>query len=258
MVMKKNNLITISSGKGGVGKTFLSINLAHALALQGKKVLLIDADIGLANIDIQLGIIPKKDLSHVFCEHLSIENIIITHENTRFDLIAGRSGSGFLGKLSQITLNKFIKDITLLGKNYDYVIIDLESGMSKLVKKFIQSSFFNIVLLNEEPASLTNAYSLLKWAHILNPCVVITNTTSLEQGERIFNALSKAAHKFIGISSTYLGSIPKDTNVPVVIGRQMPILNFSPKSIASRSIKKISNNIMKFLEESQPQSLTRR
>ncbi len=257
MASKKNNLMTISSGKGGVGKTFLSITLAHAFALQGKKILLIDADIGLANIDIQLGIVPKKDLGHVFCDQLSLENAVISHEGTGFDLIAGRSGSGFFGELSAMFLNKLIKDIIVLGRNYDQVIIDVEAGIGQLVKEFIKSSSFNLVLLNEEPTSLTDAYALIKVTRILNPYVVITNTSTPEQGKNIFNALSKATHKFIGIAPTYLGSVPKDKNVPAVIRLQMPILNFAPKSMASEAITEISNDIIKFSQISNVQVVTR-
>ncbi len=239
----RNNLITVSSGKGGVGKTWFSITLAHALALQGKRVLLIDADVSLANVDIQLGIVPAKDLGHVLCEQILVKDAIICCQKTGFDLIAGRSGSGLFSGIPMVFLNKIMKEIQSISKGYDWVIIDAEAGIGQTVKEFAKASFTNIVILNEEPTSLTDAYALIKVTRILNPHIVITNTSTPDQGKNIFNALSKATHKFMGIAPTYLGDIQKDPNVQHVIRLQTPILSTFPQTHASVMIKQIAQTI---------------
>jgi flagellar biosynthesis protein FlhG len=253
--MKKNNLITIASGKGGVGKTFISITLAHAYALQGKKILLIDADIGLANIDIQLGIVPQKDLGHVLCEQIDLKTSIIQCKSTGFDLIAGRSGSGFFGGIPSTFLNRIIKDLLLISQDYDHVIIDLEAGIGPIVKEFLKISFINIILLNEEPTSLTDAYALIKVARILNPYIITTNISTENQGKNVFDALSKATHKFMGVAPTYLGGVPKDQNVPHTIRRQTPILNLAPDSLASMALVKLCQEMNKLYTYNQHQTI---
>ncbi|MDY0010056.1 MAG: AAA family ATPase, partial [Bdellovibrionales bacterium] len=127
-------LIAVASGKGGVGKTWFSIGLAHALSKQGKKVLLFDGDLGLANVDVQLGLMAKRDLSDVIEGNLGMARVIQRHEDGGFDVIAGRSGQGALASLPLPRLQEIVEQLRMILKDYDAIIIDLGAGIDRTVR----------------------------------------------------------------------------------------------------------------------------
>ena len=154
--LKKPNKIAIASGKGGVGKTWFSITLSHALAKQGSKVLLFDGDLGLANLDIQLGLMPKQDLSAVIAGRLTLNQAIIDYTNAGFHVIAGRSGSGGLSNVTSSRLQILTSDLNLLAPNYDFVIVDLGAGVERTARQLAYNASTCIVLLTDEPTSSTS------------------------------------------------------------------------------------------------------
>ena len=159
---KANNMIAIASGKGGVGKTWFSITLAHYLAQTGNKILLFDGDLGLANLDIQLGLTPKHDLGNVIAGKLTLNQAITRFEEGEFDILAGRSGSGGLINITASRMKILSNDLRVLAANYDTVLLDLGAGVERTVQQLTNGAGSVIVVINDEPTSLTDAYAFIK------------------------------------------------------------------------------------------------
>ncbi|MCK5444548.1 MAG: AAA family ATPase, partial [Rhodospirillaceae bacterium] len=166
---KGQNIIAIASGKGGVGKTWLAITLAHAIANHERKVLLLDGDLGLANLDIQLGLMPKQDLGSVIAGRLTLNQAVLPFPPGGFDIIAGRSGSGGLANVPPSRLQMLSEDLTLLAQAYDRIIIDLGAGVERTVRQLTANVGIVIVVATDEPTSLTDAYAFIKVTHMERP-----------------------------------------------------------------------------------------
>jgi flagellar biosynthesis protein FlhG len=242
------NMFAIASGKGGVGKTWFSITLAHALAKIGKRMLLFDGDLGLANLDIQLGLMPKQDLSNVISGRLTLNQAIINYAEGGFDIIAGRSGSGGLANIASSRLQMVGDDLALLSANYDTVLMDLGAGIERTVRQLAHNSKTCIVLLTDEPTSLTDAYAFIKIMHADRPeimiKVVINIVNSTREGDRTFNTLLKACEGFLKISPPLLGVIRRDTRVREAIRAQTPLLTRFPNCEAAQDVEKITANLL--------------
>ena len=181
-------IIAVSNQKGGVGKTWFSISLSHAFALKKSKVLLFDADLGLANVDIQLGLMPQRDIGGVISGKLSLSQAKIRYEQGKFDVVAGRSGSGNLAALPPTQLNNLGNDLVELSSNYDKVIMDLGAGIDRTVRNLAYRAKTIIVIATTEPTSLTDAYAFVKLSIQTNPSadirIVINNCASHIEGQR--------------------------------------------------------------------------
>ncbi len=245
---KNRNIIAIASGKGGVGKTWLSITLAHAIAKTERKTLLFDGDLGLANLDIQLGLMPKEDLGSVIGGRLTLNQAIINHDAYGFDIIAGRSGSGGLVSITANRLKMLSDDLKVLAQGYDKVLIDLGAGVERTVQHLTNTAGKVIVVVTDEPTSLTDAYAFIKVTHTENPGVdfeVVANiVNSTREGERTYNTLLKACEGFLKISPPLLGVIRRDMKVPEAIRSQTSILIRSPNSEAARDVETIAQKLL--------------
>ena len=162
-------LIAVASGKGGVGKTWFAITLAHALARGGERVLLFDGDLGLANVDIQLGLMPRRDLGSVFDGDISLKGSVQGFEAGGFDIVAGRSGSGSLANLSVPRLAELVTDMEKLAAGYDRVVIDLGAGIDRTIRLLAARAATILVITNDEPTALTDAYAFIKMMHADKP-----------------------------------------------------------------------------------------
>lgn len=244
---KGKNLIAIASGKGGVGKTWFAITLAHAMARSDRKVLLFDGDLGLANLDIQLGLMAKTDLGAVVAGRASLAQAISYYEEGGFDVIAGRSGSGALANLSSNRLQLLLDELHTVAANYDYVILDLGAGVESTVRRLAYSAGRMIVVVTDEPTSMTDGYAFIKIAHNERPetdIQIVTNTArTLEEGVKTYKTLNKACEGFLKFSPTHLGSIRRDDKVREAIRSQRPLLNTSPDSNAAEDVKQIARVI---------------
>lgn len=238
------NMVAIASGKGGVGKTWFSITLSQALAKRGKRVLLFDGDLGLANVDIQLGLTPDRDLGGVVDGNLKLKDAITTYSDGKFDILAGRSGSGSLAALSAQKLSELRSDLIMLAKTYDYVLVDLGAGVDRSVRQLAGPAAITYVITNDEPTSLTDAYAFIKLGRAANPDadmrVVVNMAANAADGQKTFETMRKACETFLKYSPPLAGIVRRDTKVREAIRAQTPLLTRSPATDAAQDVDAIA------------------
>ncbi len=241
------NMVAIASGKGGVGKTWFAITLCHALAAKKVRTLLFDGDLGLANLDIQLGLMPKHDLGSVIAGRLTLNQAIVPFDDGNFDIIAGRSGSGGLANVPASRLQILGDDLALLAAGYDRVIIDLGAGVERTVRQLTHSAGTCLVVATDEPTSLTDAYAFIKVTHMERPGadirIVVNMVNSTREGERTYNTLLKACEGFLKISPPLMGIIRRDNKVREAIRSQTSILTRFPNTEAATDVEAIATRL---------------
>ena len=244
-----NNIITIASGKGGVGKTVLAVSLTQALANAGKKVLLFDGDVGLANVDIQLGLMPELDLATVISGEMSLHDVIFRCDAGGFDLIAGRSGSGSLGSLGVSQLREIRQDLALLGAEYDYIILDLGAGIDDAVKTLSSGLGPKLVITTGDPTSLTDAYAYIKVTTQTAPeadvRILINMAKSEAEGLKIYDKLLSACRNFLQIEPPLAVIIEQDEKVSNAIRAQMGLMTRFPTSRAAGAADDLARYIIR-------------
>jgi flagellar biosynthesis protein FlhG len=249
------NIIAVASGKGGVGKTWFSITLAHALTRMGKKVLLFDGDLGLANVDVQLGLMPKRDLNDVIRGRLSLDKVIQPYEEGGFDIIAGRSGQASLSALPSQRLALLRDQLLDVGEKYDVVICDLGAGVDRTVRTFAAAATRTVLITTDEPTSLTDAYAFIKLGNAAgmskNVSVVVNMAPSVSEGEKTYKTLLKACENFLRIKPPLAGMVRVDPKVKESIRHQTPLLIRSPNTQAAEDMEKIASFVHKYLMEAQ-------
>jgi len=241
-------IIGIASGKGGVGKTWFAITLAHAFARAGRRVLLFDADLGLANVDIQLGLIPKRDLGSVIAGRATLREVVLHHADVGFDVVPGRSGSETLSELGPTPLERVLVALREAAASYDVVLLDLGAGLDRAVRQM--SAFVDtlVVVVTEEPTSLTDAYAVLKLHRADRPGgdagVVVNQAASRGGGERTYATLARACSTFLGSAPPLLGVIRRDERVRDAIRRQTPLLSRHPNCPAAVDVEAIASELL--------------
>ncbi len=247
------NIIAVASGKGGVGKTFFSISLAHALSRMGKNVLLFDGDLGLANVDVQLGLMPKRDLNDVIRGRLSLDKVVQRYEDGGFDIIAGRSGQASLSALPSQRLAMLRDQLIELSDAYDAIIIDLGAGVDRTVRMFSASATRTLLVSTDEPTSLTDAYAFIKLGSAAgmskNVSIVVNMASSKTEGEKTYKTLLKACENFLRLSPPLAGMVRQDPKVKETIRHQTPLLTRSPNCDAAGDIEKIAQYAFKEMVE---------
>jgi flagellar biosynthesis protein FlhG len=244
-----DNVIAIASGKGGVGKTWLSITLAHALAAKGHRMLLFDGDLGLANIDVQLGLMPAHDIASVIAGKANLDDAINTYDRGGFDILAGRSGSGGLAALTPQKLKGLHEGLASVAGRYDLVILDLAAGLDQNLRLLAGLSGTCLVMTTDEPTALTDAYALIKVLTVAGRqggiSIVVNLATSHKDGERTYTTLLKACESFLKISPPLAGVVCRDDRVPETIRRQAPTLTRHPTSEAADDVNAIAAQLLK-------------
>ena len=238
------NAIAVASGKGGVGKTLLSISLCHALAQKGLKVLLFDADLGLANVDIQVGLMPRHDLMGVLDGSLTLAQARTPFPGGGFDVIAGRSGSGSLANVPVQRLADLNGGLHRLARVYDRILFDLGAGIDRTVRQIALQASTALVVTNDEPTSITDAYAFIKTINALKPGadlrVLINNAQTRRDGERTYHTLLKACQTFLDRSPTLAGIVRRDQKVREAIRAQRPLLTHAPGCDAAQDVISIA------------------
>ncbi|MCQ2969360.1 MAG: MinD/ParA family protein [Clostridium sp.] len=242
----KAKIITITSGKGGVGKSNFIVNLAITLSNEGKKVLLFDADIGMGNDDILMGVYHKYNIMDVINGDISIDEGIIKCPNG-VHLLPGGTGINNIEDLTQEQRDKFIAEIDKI-EGYDYILIDTGAGVNRTVLAFIASSDECIFVLTPEPTSLTDGYSLFKAVKYFNiethVNIIINRVLNEEEANLTFDKFDFSARKFLNTYSTYLGCIYEDKHLTMAVRSQVPVVLKHPKSNSAQSIISIANKLM--------------
>ncbi|MFR2298865.1 MAG: MinD/ParA family protein [Clostridium paraputrificum] len=242
---KKAKIITITSGKGGVGKSNFVVNMGITLHKKGKKVLIFDADIGMGNDDVLMGVLPRYNVFDLL-EGKDINEVVVEGPYG-INLLPGGSGINYIENLEEKERLAFIEKLTSLDE-YDYIFIDTGAGINKNVLAFIACSEETIVITTPEPTSLTDAYSLIKATDHFKLTdtanVIVNRAISIKDGEETYNKLKRAVDKFLTIKINYLGSISEDRKLVEGVRAQVPFTILYPKCDASRSIERISNKLI--------------
>ncbi|MBF4691746.1 MinD/ParA family protein [Fusibacter ferrireducens] len=238
-------IITVSSGKGGVGKTNFTVNMAIALAKLKKRVTIIDADLGLANVDVLFGIVPKYNLSHVVKGEIPVQDCIFKGPYD-INIISGGSGIMDLIDLDQNQLEKLIHSLLYFNDVSDYILIDTGAGLSKSVLSFVDAASDVIVVITPDPTSITDAYALIK--NIVKEDdkkikLIINRVDSNEEGDEVFNKLEQAVSKFLSKELENMGYIFEDSNLKKAVRKQMPVIEAYPRAISSKGIENIAYNL---------------
>lgn len=244
---QSTRIITVTSGKGGVGKSNFTLNFALALQNRGFKVLIFDADIGLANIDVLMGISPKYNLYHLLKREKSIWEIVQTGHNG-IQFIAGGSGFNDLIRLSEEQLDYFAEQVDQLNGHVDFILFDTGAGLSKETLKFIVAAQETIVVTTPEPTSITDAYAIIKMVnsmqHPVDFRLVVNRITDWREGRQTADKISMVARQFLQLDIPTLGFVYDDSNVIKAVKRQVPFSVAFPNSAASKSIGELADGFI--------------
>ena len=255
---EKARVITVTSGKGGVGKSNTTVNLAIELQRMGKSVIIFDADLGLANVEVMFGALPKYNLSDIVYRGKNIREIITDGPNG-IGFISGGSGIVGLSNLDKEQINSLIKNLACLDSLADIILIDTGAGISDSVLEFVMASPEVLLVTTPEPSSLTDAYSLLK-ALYKNPKFDAENTVihalankvnSLEDGNAVYEKLSSVVSKFLNGKLNYIGVIPADAMIDKAIRQQKPVTLSYPNAQSSKAYRILANNLVNKNEKQQ-------
>ncbi|GBQ27013.1 cobyrinic acid ac-diamide synthase [Acetobacter estunensis NRIC 0472] len=256
------HVVAIASGKGGVGKTWFSITLAHALASNDtqQRILIVDCDFGLGNVDVQLGLHHKYDLTHVLRREIPIEEAIVpvklhndgAHSTNRIDVLPGHSGSSTLRLLQPDSLRSLLEQIRDLG-DYDVILLDLCAGIDWSSRMIAAAADTLLVVTTEEPTALTDAYAVLKLAvrdrrqdgyTTPNAWVVINQASGSRSGQATFDILNQSCKRFLSFSPHLAGVVRKDRRVSEMIRRQSSFLGTLPTSNTATDVLRVARQLV--------------
>ncbi len=243
----KNNLcrvICITSGKGGVGKSNLAVNLSLALSQKGLRVVLFDGDLGMANVDVLLGIYSRYNLQDFLYERRSLKEIMVEGP-CNLKIIPGGSGIEQLANLSQEHQERFVRELLQLEREVDLIIIDTSAGLSQKVLRFISAAHELLVVVTPEPTSITDSYGIIKLVSQYKIHsqikVIINRARSQNEARQVSNKLEKAALKYLEVDLLYLGEILEDNQVNEAVRMQNPFILSFPNCRAARSVRNLAD-----------------
>lgn len=239
---RETKVVAIVSGKGGVGKTNVSVNLAIGLSQLGKKVLLIDLDLGMANVDIVSGITAKESIADMIETRRSIFDIIADGPEG-ISIISGGSSLALLFELDPIKYTYFIRQLEQLDKQFDYIFFDMGAGLTNDSLEFILASHEAILIITPEPTSITDSYALMKTIHQHDPqlpfYLLVNACDQEEEGYETAVRFKRVAHQFLRKKIAMIGTLPFDRTVVDSVRNQTPFLLLAPNSKISKHMKKI-------------------
>lgn len=242
-------VIAVTGGKGGVGKTSVSINLSVTLANLGRRVALLDADLGLANIDVLLGLSAKKNLEDVLNGTSSLRDILLTGPGG-IRIIPASSGTQRMAQLGSMEHAGLIHAFSELSEMIDVLVIDTAAGISDSVISFVRAAQEVLVVVCDEPSSITDAYALMKLLNrdygMFRFRVLANMTRTAQEGQLLFNKLTQVTERFLDVTLQYVGSIPFDENMRKSIQRQKAVVEFAPRSKAAIAFGQLADKVEKW------------
>lgn len=248
-------VIAVTGGKGGVGKTNLSVNLSIALAELRRRVVLMDADLGLANVDVLLGLQAKHNLADVLDGSRSLREILINGPGG-IKVVPASSGVQQMAGLSHMEHAGIINAFSELSEQLDVLVVDTAAGISDTVVSFVRAAQEIIVVVCDEPSSITDAYALMKLLNVeygITRFRVIANMTrSTQEGINLFNKLNTVCERFLDVSLQYMGPVPFDENVRKAVQKRTPLMTFAPRSKAASAIRALAQKVDAWPVQSSP------
>lgn len=240
--MNRNQIkvIAVTGGKGGVGKTNVSLNMATVMASQGKRVLVLDADLGLANVDVILGLRVEKNLSHVLSGECELDDILVKGPNGIY-IVPSTSGTRSMVELSPQEHAGLIRAFSSMKAEFDVLIVDTAAGISDMVLSFSRASQDVVVVVCDEPTSITDAYALIKVLsrdhHVFRFKIVANMVRTMREGQVLFNKLTKVTDRFLDVVLELAAIIPYDENLRKAVRKQQLLVEAFPRSPASLAFK---------------------
>jgi len=232
--------VAILSGKGGVGKTNLALNLSYALFRAGHRVLVMDFDVGLANLDVLLGLSPEKNLQDLFRPEVTADEVMLPIEPGGFDFLPAASGVPELLEMDDDMREILFDKLNTVFGSYDYVMFDLGAGIAQTVLSVAAMSHVRTLVVTPEPTSLTDSYAVIKVLHtqygIDDFQILVNQAESPTDAKNTFQRLAAACERFLGIEIRYLGGVRTDPALPDAVRRQVPLLRHAPGCPAAKDI----------------------
>lgn len=242
-------VIAVTGGKGGVGKSTLSINLSMAFALEGRKTLLLDGDLGLANADILLGITPRYTLADVVAGQRSLEEVV-TPIQPNFSIVAGASGLTAMATLGEAEHLGIVRAFSSLVNDIDVLVVDTPAGISPGSLQLTLAAQHVLVVVVDEPASVTDAYAVMKVLsseYGVRHFKIVTNMTrSNRAGSQLFSTLLKVTHRFLDVVLDHAGDIPDDEHMKRAIREQRAVVDAYPDSLAGRALRGLARTAIEW------------
>ncbi len=256
--MKTNTTLSvcIMSGKGGVGKTNIALNIAYCLFKGNHPLLLMDCDLGLANLDVLLGITPDKNLQDLMDTDISPHDVAVPLAKGGFDFLPAASGVPELIDMDEELRNNLFKKLAPLFHNYDYLFLDLGAGINPTVLSFAKMSHVRIVVVTPEPTSLTDSYALMKvlsTQHNVRDFHIVVNMSETRSEEKqTFERLAGACKKFLNLDPVFLGGILSDKTLVEAVRRQTPLMQMAPKSQAGQDCFNLALKLQRIRKDMLP------
>ena len=249
--------LCILSGKGGVGKSNLALNLSYALYRANYRMLMMDFDVGLANVDVLLGISPEKNLQDLLQPGVTPADVVASVEPEGFDFLPAASGVPELLELDDDMRDSVFSKLNSALGEYDYIVFDLGAGIGKTVLSLAAMTRMRIMVVTPEPTSLTDSYAVIKVLNsqhgISDFQVVVNQVSDPKEGQLTFERLSGACKRFLGLDISYMGCVHSDPNVPEAVRRQTPLIKHAPKCRASQDILSLAIKIARHRAEWRPE-----
>ncbi len=255
MINKNKTLsISIMSGKGGVGKSNLSLGLGYAFYNAGLNTMLMDCDLGLANLDVLLGISPEMSLQNLLQKDVRSRDVVVPLEDRGLDILPAASGVPELVDMDEDMQSVLLKKIMEIAGGYQILVLDIGAGISETVLSFAGMAQLRFVVVTPEPTSLTDSYAMIKVLHNqygVDDFSIVVNQATKSEAKQTFDRLNAACNNFLGIEIRNLGFIRHDPTMVEAVRRQKPLMKFAPDCPCANDITALAQKIIRYREDNQ-------